>query len=74
MQPATSAQPRTAIIHVSSHEGFEAPSNRRRISVAAINPPTNGSQALARKEKKDDPMVSLWLFHKHHARDRAATT
>src|SRR6478735_1663882 len=72
MQAATSTQPATATIGVCSHEGSAILSDRRRISAAAINPPANGSQALARNEKKDDPMASCWLAHKHHAKDRTA--
>ena len=72
MQPATSTQPATAIIGDCSHEGSAIPSDRRRISAAAINPPANGSQALARNEKKDDPIASCWLVHKHQAKDMAA--
>src|SRR6266436_10316103 len=86
MQPATSVQPRTAIITaiigVSNHEalaGFLAEflaglSDRRCNSAMAINPPANGSQALAGKAKKDEPVASFWLSHKHHASDSAATT
>jgi hypothetical protein len=74
MTPATRTQPATATIDVSSHEAFEAPSDLRRISAAAINPPANGSQALARKEKNADPIASCWFSQKHHANDRAATS
>ena len=74
MQPATSTQPAIAMIGDSSHEGSAIPSDRRRISAAAINPPANGSQVLACREKKDDPVASCRLAHRHHANDRAAKT
>src|SRR5258705_9803293 len=74
MQAATNAQPATATLLVSSHGGGAVASHRRRISAAAINPPANGSQALACREKKDDPVASCWLAHRHHANDRTAKT
>src|SRR6266852_6531116 len=66
MQPTTSVQPRTAIIGVSNHEAlarFLAEFlaglwDRRCNSAMAINPPANGSQALAGKAKKDEPVAS----------------
>jgi hypothetical protein len=73
MTPATRAQPATATIQVSSHDALETPSDRRWISAAAINPPANGSQARARREKNADPIASCRLSHKHHASDRLAT-
>src|SRR6266850_6882831 len=72
MQAATNAQPATATLLVSSHGGGAVPSDRRRISAAAINPPASGSQALACNKKKEYPAASCWLAHRHHARDRAA--
>src|SRR2546423_11302631 len=72
MQAATSAQPATATLLVSSHDGGTVPSDRRLISAAAIKPPANGSHALACSKKKEYPVASCWLAHRHHARDKAA--
>src|ERR1700747_3189186 len=72
MQPATSVQPRTAIItaiiRVSHHEALArflanflaGLSDRRCNSAMATNPPANGSQALAGSAKKDEPVASFW--------------
>src|ERR1700742_2853586 len=72
MQPATSTQPSTATNGVFIHEGSTTPLTRRRIPAAAIKPPANGSQALARNEKKADSIASWWLCHKHQIIERAA--
>src|ERR1700749_4722196 len=72
MQPATSTQPSTATNGVFIHEGSTTPLTRRRISAAAIKPPANGSQALARNEKKADSIASCWLCHRHQIKERAA--
>src|SRR5262245_28023611 len=72
MQPATSSQPKKAMVRVSSHGGDTTPDDRRLSSAAAISPPANGSHALACKVKNDDPVTSCRLVHRHHASESAA--
>src|SRR2546430_15101680 len=64
--------PKKASLLVPSPEGGTVPSDRRLISAAAIKPPANGSHALACSKKKEYPVASCWLAHRHHARDKAA--
>src|SRR3954463_16698352 len=73
MQAATRIQPPIAAAGTVSHETSEAPPARRRNSDAAIKPPANGSHARARNEKNADPIMSLWLCQRHHAKEANPT-